>query len=117
VICGEFKEKSQTDWAILCSKDRVSSIVIFWGGSEKTITEIEASSDKGWLQGIGNSEIGFSRSITPVGKKFILENYKWYGGPKPPPITHQGINESFVEKASVVHYYYQGKWLQLTGAD
>jgi hypothetical protein len=117
VIRGEFKERGQRDLAILCSKDRVSSIVIFWGGSEKTITEIKASPDKDWLQGIGDSEIGFSRSITPVGKKFILEHYKWYGGPKPPPITHQGINEAFVGKASVVHYYYQGKWLRLSGAD
>ncbi|PYR66590.1 MAG: hypothetical protein DMG20_12690 [Acidobacteria bacterium] len=40
-----------------------------------------------------------------------------YGGPKPPPIDHLGINDVFIEKASVVWYFYQGKWLQLQGAD
>ena len=29
VISGEFKEKGQTDWAVLCSKDLISSILIF----------------------------------------------------------------------------------------
>jgi len=32
-------------------------------------------------------------------------------------IDHQGANDGFVEKASVVHYFHAGKWLQLTGAD
>ena len=39
------------------------------------------------------------------------------GGPKPPPIDHQGINDAFLEKASSVHYFHEGKWLRLTDAD
>jgi hypothetical protein len=38
-------------------------------------------------------------------------------GPKPPPINQQGIEDSFVEKGSVIFYYYEGTWLRLTGAD
>jgi hypothetical protein len=47
----------------------------------------------------------------------ILYDLRARCGPKPPPIDHLGIDDAFLEKASVVHYYYQGKWLQLTGAD
>lgn len=39
-----------------------------------------------------------------------------YGGPKPPPIDHQGINDGF-PNGSVVWYSYSGKWLKLTGSD
>ncbi len=40
-----------------------------------------------------------------------------YGGPKPPPIDHQGIEDSTLGKVSVIKYYYRGTWLTLTGAD
>jgi hypothetical protein len=117
VISGSFAEKNQTDWAVLCSRNGVSSIKIFWGGAARCPSEISESQDKNWLQGIGNDKIGYSRAIEPASKKAILEYHKEYGGPTPPPISHQGIDDYFVGKASVVHYCSDGKWIALTGAD
>jgi hypothetical protein len=37
--------------------------------------------------------------------------------PKPPRIDHQGINDMFYGKASVVYYDFGGKWLGLSGTD
>jgi len=37
---------------------------------------------------------------TKVGKKFIIEHYEAYGGLKPPPITHDAIDDRRLEKAS-----------------
>ena len=34
-----------------------------------------------------------------------------------PPIDQDGINDAFVEKASSVKYWQQGKWRDLQGAD
>src|ERR1035437_5604838 len=47
---------------------------------------------------------GFSTQclIRPVGRKFIMDHYRAYGGPKPPPIDHQGI-ESAGESADYRH--------------
>ena len=117
VIKGEFAKRGQTDWAVLCSVGRVSSILIFWNGSEINPGRIAEAKDIDLLQSARDNKIIYSRSITPVGKAYIMEHYTAYGGPKPPPIDHQGINDAFVEKASVVLYFYQGKWLKLTGAD
>ena len=117
VIHGRFAKPNQNDWAVLCSKNRVSSVLIFWGGSTTSVLEILKSPDKNWLQGIGDEKIGFSRAIHPVNKKYILEHYKSYGGTKPPPILYEGIDEGFVGKASTIHYFYRGKWLRLQGAD
>jgi len=65
----------------------------------------------------GEATRSSTRAISPVGNEFISDQYKAFGGEKPPPIDHQGINDAMVGKASVVLYFYQGKWLHLSGDD
>src|SRR5437867_7834764 len=117
VIRGEFLRKGQSDWAVLCSVNMKSSILVFASGSPSNPMNIAEGEDLNILQRVGQGQIGYSRQIEPVGEKYILDHYHAYGGPKPPPIDHLGINDAFVEKASVVLYFYQGNWLHLTGAD
>jgi hypothetical protein len=117
VIQGEFAKPGQTDWAVLCSVERISSILIFWNSSATNLAEIATMRDIDRLQSEGGDKMAYSRAITPVGKNYIMEHYDAYGGPKPPPMNHQGIDDAFVGKASIVLYFYKGKWLQLTGAD
>jgi len=90
---------------------------VFWKGSERNPAEIGGMEDRIFLQGITADEIGYSRGISAVGNDFIVQHYDAYGGPKPPPIDHQGIDDAFVEKASVVWCFHNGQWLKLTGAD
>ena len=71
VISGEFKRRGQTDWAILCSKDRISSILMFWNGSVENPSVLFPLPNKGALQGIGNGRIGYSRYISVVGKRLL----------------------------------------------
>jgi hypothetical protein len=85
--------------------------------SETRPAAIAALEDRNFIQGITPAKVGFSRGIAPVGKDFIMRHYDAYGGPKPPPIDHQGIDDAFIEKASVTWYFEGGKWLKLTGAD
>ena len=117
VIRGRYARPGQTDWAALCSKEGKSSIVVFWGKPTACPAELAAAEDKGFLQGIGGDRIGYSRLLSAVGRAFILEHNQAHGGPKPPPIDHDGIDDAFAEKASTVQYCYQGKWLTLTGSD
>ena len=117
VIRGQFANPKQNDWAVLCSRKHKSSILIFWNASTTSVSELATSPDLGWMQGTGENRIGYSRAIAPANKKDILDHFKSYGGAKPPPINHFGINDAFVGKASSIHYLYRGKWLQLQGAD
>jgi hypothetical protein len=117
VIRGSFTRKGQTDWAVLCSRGGESSILVFKGGSIEGVLELAMGSDKDSLQVVAAEEIGYSRLIFPADGATILRYWREHGGPKPPPIDHQGIENAFVEKASVILYYYKGKWLWLTGAD
>lgn len=118
VISGEFQHPGQTDWAVLCSVDRESVLLVFWGGSPERVEEVEQtwSPDRRWLQVVAQNEIGYSRVIRPVSEAYILNRYTWYGGPEPPRIDHQGISMDFADKFSIVLYWHRGKWLHLQGA-
>jgi hypothetical protein len=105
VVSGEFARKGQTDWAALCSRRGQTAIHIFWGGPTKCAGVIGSAPD--------NAE----RYIGMADAKYIRAHYENYGGRKPPPLLHQGINDGFAEKGSQVWYCYRGKWRVLQGAD
>jgi len=117
VIAGAFARPGQTDWAVLCSVKGVSTILVYWNGAAVKPAAIAARPDIHYVEMLPGNRAGFAREINAVGKEAILRHYDAYGGPKPPPVTHQGIDDAFLEKASITWYFHAGKWLQLTGAD
>lgn len=117
VIQGEFKKKGQKDWAVLCSNNSVSSILIYWSSLIEKVSIIASADDKTFLQDLGEGKIGFSRRIEPADAKSIYDHFDSYGGVKPPKIKYQGINDIFAEKASTVWFFHKGKWMELPGAD
>jgi hypothetical protein len=90
---------------------------VFWHGTASNPAELAGREDLIYLQGLGGDKVGFSRGIRAVGKDFIEQRYQGAGGSKPPLIDHQGINDAFLGKASVVEYFYMGEWLELPGDD
>jgi hypothetical protein len=119
VISGQFRKADQTDWAILCSVDGVSSLLIFWNGSAADVENLigERRPDRVILQSKGDHRLGFNWLISAAGKKCILDHYALHGMSEPPPINHEGIDSAFVGKASTIFYWYQSAWIQLPGAD
>jgi len=117
VIKGQFIRPGQFDWSILVSKNFHSTILIFPNSSTDGVIQLAQNEDRNFLQVLSPGIIGFGRLINPANREYILNHYKEYGGSKPPAIDHEGINDIFVGKSSVVLYFYNGKWLTLTGAD
>jgi hypothetical protein len=109
VIRGHFRDSQHTDWAVLCDLPRAggSMLLVFWTGKPPAATVVTSSK---------RSYENCWTDIAPVGRAFIVEHYRAYGGPKPPPVDHQGINTG-CEKASQVFYFYRNHWLTLTGSD
>lgn len=110
VVHGHFRDSQHTDWAVLCDARNTGTemILVYWGGKMSYPVVLTTSK-------LDHGECGVE--ISPVGKPFIMEHYRAYGGHKPPPIDHQGINVGICEKASTVSYFYRNHWLTLTGAD
>lgn len=101
VTKGQFAIAGQTDIAVLCKNKKGDFIRIFWGNKAPCPDTLES----------------YGQFISAVGEKYIIEHYEAYGGNEPPKITHEAINDHYVEKSSIVRYCHEGKWLELTGAD
>ena len=117
VVRGRFTSATQIDIAVLCSKALVSTVLVFRGGATSAVAELARRRDEGFLQGVDAAGVGYSRALGVASRSHIREHYDAYGGPKPPPMDHDGIDDIFVGKASIVWYWYRGRWLQLQGAD
>jgi hypothetical protein len=118
VVSGAFARPGQLDWAVLCSVDGRSAILVFWaGGVTQAPAELAPADDAAFLQGIGDGKIGYSRAIDRADTAWIREHAEAYDGPLPKRLDHDGIDDAFVEKASQVLYYEAGAWQTLAGSD
>lgn len=117
IVSGRFTTGKQVDWAALCSRERISVILVFRGGSTTDVAELAPKPDIGYLQRIGDDIIGYSRNIEAADAQYIQEHHDPRSRTALPPLDHDGINDTFVEKASVVWYWSGSRWLQLAGAD
>ncbi len=117
VIRGEFFAKGETGWAAYCSANQRTALLAFRSGQDANPRSLNESEDAQYAFTLESGSVIYLRQITAVGRDFILMHYRTYGGPEPPPIDHQGIDDSFLEKASVTWYFHEGKWHELQGAD
>ena len=116
VARGRFTSATATDWAVLCSVERVSTILVFRGGSVPASAELGRYPDSNFLQVIdGRGLIGYSRAIAVANARVIREHNR--DNPDLPRLDHDGIDDIFVEKGSSIWYWYRGGWRELWGAD
>lgn len=115
VITGSFANPGQSDWAVLCSRDGKSSLIVFWGGPSRCPPKPLEAADRDFLQGIGGDAAGYSRQIDVIGRNKILDFYFNVEGGSLPPIDHHAIEHLFVDKTSFALYCHQGVWLVLSG--
>jgi hypothetical protein len=90
---------------------------VFWDGSPSAAEELASTPDANYLQATGVGSIGFSRAIDVATPANIRRMHEAFGGPMPPRLDHDGIADAFIEKASIVLYWHEGRWLRLTGMD
>lgn len=106
VITGFFSVPGQLDWAVLCQTKRSTAIIVYFAGDPRSASIPYRTPHS------------MPRSISRIGATWILDHYRAYSGPRPPRhITHHGIDLGLNEKASIVFYFHDGRWLQLMGAD
>jgi len=120
-ISGEFTSPGQFDWAVMCIRGGEFTVLLYKNGDTADPTTIYGPwSDKLEVMDWGSNggiHVGYNRAISAVGKEFIMRHYQAYGGPKPPPIEHDGIDIACCEKSSETLYWHNNKWHTLQGAD
>ena len=119
VVQAEFATQGQLDWAVLCSRQGTSTILVFWGGPVQCATQLHGRSDAGYLQSIGRDQKGFSReisAITPGGMRALAEAFG-EDRVSPPGEKHEGLSDAYLGKASEVLYCMNGTWVDMAGAE
>jgi hypothetical protein len=116
VIRGEFFERGQAGWAVLCSVEGSSTLLVFRSDRDESPVALATSEDSSYLQG-GVGTIDFSHGIEGVDRGYIVRHAQ-PGAPRPKfEIDHAGIDDAFLGKGSRIWYFERGSWLQLPGAD
>jgi len=118
VISGAFLQAAERDWAVLCSIHQISSILIFRNGLPANVTELARGEDYHRLQAEGGDQIGYSREITPISPKTILQYLAW-GGEKNSRFLSIIRESKTVSSAKLQPFFYfgRGKWVCVAGAD
>jgi hypothetical protein len=117
VIEGEFLRAGQTDWAVLCTTEDGTRLLVFSEGPDQQPMEIERHiSSARW-------------SIRALDQPDLTDWVSAWGRKPFPSLTHQGIS-SFIESGDlnskgfynysaeqVVFYFDRGKWVKLGTVD
>lgn len=118
VIRGSFYRPGVVDVAALCMHGDASVILIFRGADANAVEELQSRPNDGYMQTIdGAGRTGFSRAIAVASPAVIRRQQARYGGPLPKLLDHDGIDDLYVEKASTIWYWQDGKWQPLTGSN
>lgn len=118
VVSGHFARPGQRDWAVLCSRADSSQVFLFWNGRTNDAKAWKPTADDSWLQSMGPGGIQYSQYLAVADSAAIVSYAREYGGQLPPgPITHDGLQMGFAEKASSIAYWFNGRWYTLQGAD
>ena len=117
VVRGTFTSGAQSDIAVLCLRDSTSSILVYRAATADSVIELAPMPHSRMELTSAGDVFTFSRAVGVADSTFIRTRFERYGGPKPPMLDHEGINDIFVGKASVVWYWHGGRWLQLQGSD
>lgn len=116
VIAGSFIAKGSRDWAVLCSVNGTSRILVYRNGAANRVDSISRIPDSTFLQPNASGVMEFSRKIEIATPKDIADHAKTIGVAKP-SLDHDGIDDGFIDKASMKVFYSRGKWRELQGAD
>ena len=114
-IHGSFRESGSTDWAVLCSQNGTSTLLIYWGDSSGKPAEIAAQLDIDTADPHNETNLlGYARGLDPASPNSIRDTLanKPYG-----PFDHDGIKDSHIEKSALIHYFKDGTWMTLQASE
>ena len=116
VISGDFLGRSTKGWAVLCSVNRASRVLVYDARATTAVDSVDARPDKSYLQQVSGGRIGFSRLITTAEPDRVRRALarKPHDAIKNP---HAGIEIAFIDKASFIVYWTGKAWVQLPASD
>ncbi len=108
VIHGAFEKQGSDDWAALCAVNGTTTLYVFFQSHPGEPIALRQQRNIDWLGaevvGAYGSAWGIALrrpSHIPVAKSDQLH----------PPLDHDGIEDSYIEKSTTIHYFQDGSWV------
>jgi hypothetical protein len=95
VIRGAFFKKRQVDWAVLCSVEARSTILVFKQGSSQPVAELASANDQDFVQVVDRVRLDFHASSMPRPANAFSNTTKSMGG--------QSLRRPWITKESTMH--------------
>ena len=108
VITGSFRGAGVETWALLCSRNRVSAILVCNARAPLRCEELAPSEDIDRLQYLGLQGFAYSRLLTRIPRGEVRDGVT---------LARDGVDDYFEGKASVIWYWESGRWRRLAGVD
>lgn len=113
VIHGSFERKGSSDWAVLCAHNETIDLLAFFASTpEKPFTVATHALTERMGAETPSSKMGSAWGISAIPPEGMAHTP---GVHQHGPFDHDGIEDDFLERFSVVHYYRGGNWLSLEG--
>jgi hypothetical protein len=117
VIRGAFMASDREEVAVLCSIKATSSILILEERSGRVVGELARRSDADFLQSVQKEPPYFCRYLSTKNQQTLLVFLSQHASRTRPSITHDGIDDAFIEKYSSIWYWDGKEWLRFQGSD
>ncbi len=111
VIQGEFYKKGSRDWAVLCSRNATSTLLVFSGDAAQGPAELATHKDAEMTQTqLATPTLGFAWGIDTVHPRRIRSLSAGKDS-----YDHDGVEDSLLSHGSSIHYWQDGAWKTLAG--
>jgi hypothetical protein len=110
VVHASLERPGSSDWAVLCSTQGTTSLLVFFGSGSKQPFTLASALETERLQSHGSAGVlGFNWAIDPASPQDIHEAQLGMRHP-PPRLDHDALADSDIEQRTVYHFYLSNAW-------
>jgi len=110
VIHASFERPGSSDWALLCSTDRTVKLLVFFASSSSTPAVLASESETARMETHDRTGVlGFAWGIDAASPQQVREAQSTMEH-HPPPLDHDALADTFVEKSTVYHFFTKNTW-------
>src|SRR4051812_23685669 len=116
-VRGSFTQRRHLEWAVLCSYNGTSSILVLSEASGAVVAQFAPRSDVGSITSQTDHPIGFARMISVASQQIMRNLRTRLTGRSLPPINHEGICDSLADQDGYFWYWTGRDWKIIAGDD
>jgi hypothetical protein len=110
VVRGNFEAAGSADWALLCSRNRRVTLLVFFGSRPGHYTQLAEFAETGRLQAYPGSQVlGFNWGVDRATPGAVRDAQSGMT-PRPGLLDHDAVEDSEVDQRSIYHYFANGSW-------